>query len=92
MHFYDYIEGFKVNVTSYGWPYTYERKYSAYDLPDKLPGNLTREEIESEIVDVSLRLFDNAIIAGLISTAMLFVAEMSFRRWASPCSDLEIEG
>ena len=92
VNFYDYIEGFKVNVTSYGWPYTYQRKYSAYDLPDQLPGDLTREDIESEIIDQSSRIFDNAIIAGLISIGTLLLSEMSFRRWAGSFSELETAG
>ena len=83
-HFYDFPGTFKLKDTSYGWPFTYARKSSAYDLPPKLPGDLTVEEIEAPLIPsrFKYRIFDNLIVIGLASLALFILIESACRRGA----------
>ena len=92
VHFYDFPGAFKLRVTSYGWPYAYSNSFSAYDLPSELPGDLTREEIESGIPAQRLRLFDNLIIISIGSLLAFLVFELAFRHWSAPHSSAQRAG
>ena len=81
VRFYDYPGVFKVKVSSYGWPSTYHKQCSAYDLPPKLPGDLTIADIENWHGDRfgRLHVFSNLIVIGLVSIAIFFVCEAQCR-------------
>jgi len=92
VRFYDFPGAFKLRVTSYGWPYAYSNSFSAYDLPSELPGDLTRDEIESGIPAQRLRLFDNLIIISIGSLLAFLVFELAFRHWSAPHSSAQRAG
>lgn len=81
IRFYDYPGVYKVKVFSYGWPSTYHKQCSAYDLPPKLPGDLTLADIENWHGNRSDRLLvlGNLIVISLVSIAMFFVCEILCR-------------
>ena len=91
-HFYDYPGTFKLKVTSYGWPRSFCKKLSAYDLPSDLPGDLTVGDIEDPIISnlaLRLRFFDNLFVIGLISLAVFICTEISSRCWTNSSTDSE---
>ncbi len=91
-YFYGAPEGFRLDVTSYGWPYSYDFEFSAQSLPQRLPGDLTGEEIEdAELANRIARfhILDNLLIIGLLSLVVFAVFEILYRRLAHP-SDLAV--
>ena len=77
MHFYDFPDVFKLNITSYGWPYTYSEFASAYELPPQLPPGLTLEEIEDPFPSSQFARYNimlNVFVCGFSSLTVLLLS------------------